>query len=207
MRTELEPYLGHYIYLHGTVTTWHDGVHRSGPTSDPETLDVKDVCLTNVKWSWFDLDATGRENYDNFFEHPNRTDHLWLRVLPEMMRDKTLLSKQALIGYVRPYKRKDGSEDIGVMTSTILKCGDAMDLVTKHVNGGSPGQAYEIVSHMVQSAKDGFGLLVAPNASHNKIFADCTKLQKTLKTALQRQRGKSDKAKRKTKPKLAKGFA
>lgn len=206
MRTELEPYLGQFIYLQATVSTWKDGVFRSGPTSDQTTMDVKDVCLQNVKWSPFDLDATGQENNDAFFASDNRTDHLWLRMHPSWTKDMTRLESKAMVGWVHRYVRQDGSEDIGVMGATMLLCGTAREMIVKHLNHKAYGLAYEICVDMIQTAKDGVGVLVAPNASHNKILEDFIRFRDRLKLRMRKEQ-KPLKPKRKPKLKLAKGFA
>ena len=206
MRTELEPYLGQYIYFQATVSTWKDGVHRSGPTSDQTTTDVKDVCLQNVKWSWLDLDATGQENNDAFFASNNRTDHLWPRMHPSWMGNMTRLDSTAMVGWVYRYTRKDGSQDIGVMGVTMLLSGNARETITKHLHHKAYGLAYEVCIDMIQTAKDGVGVLVAPNASHNKILEDFIRFRDKLKLRMRKEQ-KSLKPKRKPKLKLAKGFA
>ena len=208
MRTELEPYLGQYIYFQATVSTWKDGVLRLGPTSDQEKVDVVDVCLKNVKWSLFDLDATGVENNDAFFDSDNRSDHFWVRVPPYWLKDVTRLESKAMVGLVTYYRRKDGTEDFGVQPVTMLRAGDAYDTITKHFLHYAYGPAYELCMDVIQTAEVGAGVLIAPNASHNKILKDFIDVKDRLKPRLQEQhRKQAAKARRKPKIKLAKGFA
>ena len=206
MRNELEPFLDQYIYFHANVSTWKDGVLRLGPTSDQEKVDVVDVCLQNVKWSLFDLDATGLENNDAYLASNNRTDHLWLRMHPSCMENSTRLERKAMVGWVHRYTRKDGSQDIGVMGVTMLLCGNARETITKHLHHKAYGLAYEVCIDMIQTAKDGVGVLIAPNASHNKILKDFTDFKDRLKLRMRKEQ-KSIKPKRKSKIKFAKGFA
>ena len=208
MRTELEPYLGKYIFFQATISTWKDGVLRLGPTSDQEKVDVFDVCLKNVKWNLFDLDATGVENNDAFFGSDNRIDHFWVRVPPYWLKDVTRLESKAMVGLVTYYRRKDGTEDFGVQPVTMLRSGDAFDTITKHANHKAYGPAYEICMDVIQTAEVGAGVLIAPNASHNKILEDFIDIKDRLKPRVQEQhRKQAAKARRKPKIKTAKGFA
>lgn len=185
MRTELEPYLGQVIYIEGRVANFKDRTETFGPTSDLTQEDVKDVCLKAVKFSLFDPDLAGTKNQDAFFNSNLRTDHLWVRIPECMAGNPQLLSKQALLGRVGIYTRRDGSEDIGVELVEILKAGDALAVAINHIKGGSVAQAYAILTDLIECVQCGAGMLIAPNASHNKILPDIHRMRAKCKPAVQ----------------------
>ena len=89
----------------------------------------------------------------------------------------------------------------------MLLSGNARDLIMKHLHHKAYGLAYEVCIDMIQGAKDGVGVLIALNASHNKILKDFTYFKDTLKLRMLKEQ-KSLKPKRKSKIKPAsKGFA
>lgn len=185
MRTELEPFLGQVIYLEGRVSDFQDGTFVTGPTSDPTRLKVKDICLSGVKFSPLDPDLTGVENQDAFYNSNLKTDHLWARIPDFMVGRLELMLKEAMLGLVVPYTRKDGTDDIGIALVEILKCGDAMEIASRHIKSGSIAQAYAIICDLIDTANAGTGVLIAPNASHNRILADLRKLKQQYKPAVQ----------------------
>lgn len=220
MRTELEPFIGQVVYIEGRIANFQDGTETFGPTSDPTRLEVKDVCLSGVKFSPVDPDRTGKENNDAFFDSNLRTDHLWIRVPERMAGKPELLTKRALLGLVCPYVRRDGSEDIGVELIEILKSGTAMEIATKHVRSGSLAQAYAIFTDLIETATSGAGMLIAPNASHNQILANLHYMRgkvkpvvqmsnenDRLKQEIQARKRKPSRPCKKAKSKSNKGFA
>lgn len=104
MRHELEPLLGKPVMVIGHVSSER---HTAG--------DVVWVCCSKPKiYQWHRHKSM---NEIKAQQRPIRTDHIWIRA---KLDDQTGLAEDHMYkecrfaGYIQRYKRKDGSEDIGL---------------------------------------------------------------------------------------------